>query len=124
MRYSQFDDFMGMASTPSRLAINAPVFGDTDDLRRHRRVTWHAEVTAKELSSDSVVSKQQVTAAVVNIGAGGICVASCEPLVVASVVQCAINLPGLEIPFPTVMQVMWVAVTQDENYICGLRYVI
>ena len=124
MRYSEFDDFEGRASTPTQIGINATVFGDIDNQRRHRRVGWHTAVTTKELSNDSAISKHKVAAAVVNIGAGGICVVSREPLVVASVVQCEVTLPGLEIPLPTVMQVIWVSATEDENYICGLRYVI
>ncbi len=92
--------------------------------RQHRRAMWHADVTVKELPSDSVFPTLVVSGQVINISRGGACIASSVPLVPECVVQCEISLPGLEISLPTLMQVVWVEPTDQDKYVWGLRYIV
>jgi hypothetical protein len=123
MEYSQFNFTDGEPALIQR-DMSSLISGAVADQRRHRRVLWRAQVTANELPSDSVFPKLTIAGEVINISAGGVRIISSVPLVPASVVLCSVKLPGLDIPFPTVMQVAWVAKTEDEKYTWGLRYVI
>jgi len=92
--------------------------------RKHARVTWRAQMIAQQLCSDSTFSNFKVAAEIVNISEGGMCIACDLPIDAGSVLQCDMKIPGLEVRIPTVMQVVWMAVSDGEKFILGLRYVI
>ncbi len=92
--------------------------------RQDRRAIWHAEVTVKELPSDSVFPTLVVSGEVINISRSGACIVSNVPFVPECVVHCDISLPGLEISLPTLMQVVWVEPADQDKYLWGLRYVV
>ena len=92
--------------------------------RQHRRALWHADVTVKELPSDSVFPTLVVSGQVINISRSGACIVSNVPFVPECVVHCEISLPGLEISLPTLMQVVWVEPADQDKYFWGLRYVV
>lgn len=124
MRYSEFEDLPEVRSTmiqPNKCVVGA---GKTAEQRQHTRASWYAEVTVKELPCDSMFPTLIVSGEVVNISRGGACIASNVPLVPGCVVQCEMSLPGLGIPLPTLMQVVWVLETDEEKYFWGLRYIV
>lgn len=94
------------------------------DQRKHARVAWRAQMIAQQLCSDSTFSNFKVAVDVVNISEDGMCVISDLPIEPGSVLQCDMKLPGLDVRIPTVMQVVWMEVSDAEKFSWGLRYVI
>lgn len=124
MGYSQPDDFVDKERAPLFFGLNSLKSVEFFDQRKHARVFWKAQMVAQELSSDATLPNFKITAEVVNISEGGMCIVSGLPLEAASVLQCEMKLPGVDIRIPTVMQVAWVAVCDGEKFVLGLRYVI
>jgi len=124
MAYPQFDDFVDKERALLLWGGGSSAASGVIEQRKHRRVAWRAQMTANELPNDSVFPKFRVSGEVLNIGAGGVCILSDVPLDASTVVQCDMRLPGVDVRIPTVMQVAWVAITDGDKYVWGLRYVI
>jgi len=125
MGYPQFDDFVDKERALLLWGGGSPAASSAVfDQRKHRRISWRAQMTANELPSDSLFPGFKVTGEVINIGTGGVCIVSDVPLEAATVVQCDMRLPGVDVRIPTVMQVAWVAVADGDKFVWGLRYVI
>ena len=97
---------------------------DVEGQRKNRRTNWRATVRVKELNCDSDFAALAVSGQIVNMSAGGMCIASNVPLIPSATVVCEIELPGIGVSVPTLAQVIWVESTEDENYFWGLRYVV
>jgi hypothetical protein len=124
MGYSQPDDFVDKERAPLFFGLSSLKVGSFFDQRKHLRVSWKAQMVAQELSGDVMTPSFKITAEVLNISEGGMCVVTEIPVEAASVLQCEMKLPGVGIRIPTVMQVTWVAVGDGDKYVMGLRYVI
>jgi hypothetical protein len=124
MAYPQFDDFVDKERALLLWGGGSSAASAVIEQRKHRRVAWRAQITANELPNDSVFPKFKMAGEVLNIGAGGVCIISDVPLDAATVLQCDMKLPGVDVRIPTVMQVAWVAITDGDKYVWGLRYVI
>ena len=97
---------------------------DVEGQRKNRRANWRATVRVKEMTSDADFAALVVSGQIVNIAAGGMCIASNVPLIPSATVVCEIELPGTGVSVPTLAQVVWVESTEDEQYFWGLRYVV
>ena len=124
MPYSDCDNFGDQAILSGQAVIGGNARPDFAEHRKCRRIAWHADAMVAELPSDGLFPSVSLAGKVLDIGTGGVCMVVGMPIPTGTVLRCAIKVPGVEIALPTVMQVAWVAMADEQRFVLGMRHVL
>jgi len=81
-----------------------------------------AKISSLTLAFDPLVVT--LDAVVVNASGGGLCISTAWPLAISSCMRCELSFAEDRVRIPTLMQVRWVNTCDDNNYLCGLQYLV